>query len=68
MNADLPIGNMERSDAKVSAEIASGGKVFAPVETLIENVSASFLFIHDFSFRLIFRINLFYALSQTCEK
>ena len=32
-------GNMERSDAKVSAEIASGGKVFASVETLIENVS-----------------------------
>ena len=38
--ADLSIGDMERSDAKVSAEIASGGKVFAPVETLIENVSA----------------------------
>ena len=37
--ADLSIGDMERSDAKVSAEIASGGKVFAPVETLIENVS-----------------------------
>ena len=37
--ANLSIGNMERSDAKVSAEIASGGKVFAPVETLIENVS-----------------------------
>ena len=36
---DLPIGYMERSDAKVSAKIASGGKVFAPVETLIENVS-----------------------------
>ena len=38
--ADLSIGDMERSDAKVSAEIALGGKVFAPVETLIENVSA----------------------------
>ena len=37
--ADLSIGDMERSDAKVSAEIALGGKVFAPVETLIENVS-----------------------------
>ena len=37
--ADLSIGDMERSDAKVSAEIASGGKVFAPVEMLIENVS-----------------------------
>ena len=37
--ADLSIGDMERSDAKVSAEIASGGKVFAPVETFIENVS-----------------------------
>ena len=37
--ADLSIGDMERSDEKVSAEIASGGKVFAPVETLIENVS-----------------------------
>ena len=37
--SDLPIGGMERSDAKVSAEIASDGKVFAPVETLIENVS-----------------------------
>ena len=37
--ADLSIGDMERSDAKVSAEIASGGKVFASVETLIENVS-----------------------------
>lgn len=38
--ADLPIGDVERSDTKVSAEIASGGKIFAPVETLIENVSA----------------------------
>ena len=38
--AYLPIGDMEWSDAKVSAEIASGSKVFAPVETLIENVSA----------------------------
>ena len=37
--ADLSIGDMERSDAKVSAEIASGGKIFAPVETFIENVS-----------------------------
>ena len=36
---DLPIGYMERSDAKVSAKIASGGKIFAPVETFIENVS-----------------------------
>ena len=36
---DLPIGDMQRSDAKVSAEIASGGEVFAPFETLIENVS-----------------------------
>ena len=38
--AYLPIGDMEWSDAKVSAEIALGGKVFAPVETFIENVSA----------------------------
>ena len=38
--ANLSIGDMEWSDAKVSAEIALGGKVFAPVETLIENVSA----------------------------
>ena len=38
--AYLSIGYMERSDAKVSAEIISGGKVFAPVETFIENVSA----------------------------
>ena len=37
--ADLSIGDMERSDAKVSAKIASGGKIFAPVETFIENVS-----------------------------
>ena len=37
--ADLSIRDMERSDAKVSAEIASGGEVFAPVETLFENVS-----------------------------
>ena len=37
--ADLSIGGMEWSDAKVSAEIAFGGEVFAPVETLIENVS-----------------------------
>ena len=38
--ANLSIGDMERSDAKVSAEIASGGKVFAPVEMLTENVLA----------------------------
>ena len=38
--AYLPIGDMKRSDTKVSAEIASGSKVFAPVETFIENVSA----------------------------
>ena len=37
--ANLSIGDMERSDAKVSTEIALGGKVFATVETLIENVS-----------------------------
>ena len=37
--ANLSIGGMEWSDAKVSAEIALGGEVFAPVETLIENVS-----------------------------
>lgn len=30
---------MRSADKTVSAEIASGGKVFAPVETLIENVS-----------------------------
>ncbi len=28
---------MKWSDAKVSAEITSGGKVFAPVEMLTEN-------------------------------
>lgn len=38
--ADLSIGDMERSDAKVSAEIALGGEVFAPVETLTEDVLA----------------------------
>ena len=37
--ANLSIGGMEWCDAKVSAEIASGGKIFAPVETFIENVS-----------------------------
>ena len=37
--ANLSIGDMERSDAKAFAEIASGGKVFTPVETLIKNVS-----------------------------
>ena len=37
--ANLSLGSMERSDAKVYAEIALGGKVFAPVETLFENVS-----------------------------
>ena len=38
--ANLSIGDMERSDAKVSAEIALGGEVFAPVETLTEDVLA----------------------------
>ena len=38
--ANLSIGGMEWDDTKVSAEIASGGKVFAPVETLTENVLA----------------------------
>lgn len=37
--ANLSIGGMEWCDAKVSAEITSGGNVFAPVEMLIENVS-----------------------------
>ena len=36
--ANLSIGGMEWCDAKVSAEIALGGEVFAPVETLTENV------------------------------
>ena len=38
--ANLSIGGMEWCDAKVSAEIALGGEVFAPVETLTENVLA----------------------------
>ena len=38
--ADLSIGGMECSDAKVSAEIALGGEVFAPVEMLTEDVLA----------------------------
>ena len=38
--ANLSIGDMEWSDAKVSAEIALGGKVFAPVEMLTEYVLA----------------------------
>ena len=37
--ADLSIGDMERSDANVSAVIALPSNIFAPVETLFENVS-----------------------------
>ena len=39
--ADLSIGGMEWCDAKVSAEIALGGEVFAPVETHTATVLAS---------------------------
>ena len=38
--ANLSIGCMEWCDAKVSAEIAFGGEVFAPVEMLTEDVLA----------------------------
>ena len=38
--ADLSIGGMEGCDAKVAAELAVGGGVFAPVETLTEDVLA----------------------------